>query len=135
MSDRSRGDRLNIAGDLNNISAYLTHLGRGDEAHSCVKECARISIESSHEVLTSFAIQHAAAVFGLRDGDRRNREKAARLLGYVQARIREADVYREFTEQQEYDKLTAALADLQPSLLAEGERWSEERVLVEILSD
>jgi hypothetical protein len=81
-----------------------------------------------------------AATFALKPSDEtgsadvRESERAARLAGYVDKRMLEIDVKREFTEQQEYDRMLAALAGVfeaapLAALMADGSLLKEERAI------
>jgi Arc/MetJ family transcription regulator len=61
---------------------------------------------------------------------------AARLLGYVDARLAALEALRYHTEQQEYDAMLPALrealgADELSKLMAEGSTWSEDQAVAE----
>ena len=126
-----------------NCSAYLVALARFEEARSCAREALVVTRELGFTVTVLYALQHLAAVAALRAGEAGaaplpNLERAARLLGFVDARLAEARVYtRDYTDLQEYDKvvgvlrveLGAALDDL----MREGQHWSEDRAVAEAL--
>jgi len=64
--------------------------------------------------------------------------RAARLLGYADARLNELESSREFTEQQENKNMLAALrtafgADETDRLMREGIFWSEDQAVAEAL--
>jgi hypothetical protein len=93
------------------------------------------------DVPVTWALQHLAAVAALRqlgeaehaDIDRR---RAARLLGFVDARLAALDVTRKYTEQQEYVALLAELSHrFEPNelanLLAYGGSWSYQQAVAE----
>jgi hypothetical protein len=87
-------------------------------------------------------LQHLAAIGALRASRQsqssEERHRAARLLGYVDARLAALESPREYTEQHEYDAALAALrAELDreefSKLLEEGGAWSEDRAVAEAL--
>jgi hypothetical protein len=59
-------------------------------------------------------------------------------LGYVDARLDAFEALREFTEQQEYDKMLAALRnalseDEPAKLIGEGRAWNENQAVAEAM--
>jgi predicted ATPase len=140
---RALRDARGIAISLINSAAYLIALRRYDEARTTVREGLTLARDLQREVSFVFALQHSAAITGLRpreDEARADEEpaRAALLLGYANARLVALDVKRQYTEQQEYDKLLPALRDalgddeLQ-KLMADGAAWSEDRAVAEAL--
>jgi predicted ATPase/DNA-binding XRE family transcriptional regulator len=125
-----------------NMAAYLVRLERFDEA----KHMARASILrggfARADANVARALQHLAAIAALRPhaagrtgGDL---EAAARLAGYVDARLAASHTTREFTEQHGYDALTAALqAGLDSERLArlgdDGRTWTEDQAVTAAL--
>jgi hypothetical protein len=86
-------------------------------------------------MLTVVVLQHFAAIGALAQyGDSKRqklaRERAAMLLGFVNARLEELQAPREYTEQQEHDRMLAALnADLKDKLdpvMSLGAKWTED---------
>lgn len=64
--------------------------------------------------------------------------RAARLLGYVNAQLTALEAFREYTEQQEYDKMMTALRGafgdaVLANLMAEGGAWSEDQAVAEAM--
>lgn len=131
------------AGALGNLSAYLVALGRYDEARNHARESLALARELQSSVLATYVIQHLAAALLLRPAEDEGaacdaRERAARLLGYVDARLTALEARREYTEQQEYDKMAAVLRDAigedeVAKLVAEGAAWSEEQAIAEAM--
>jgi hypothetical protein len=86
-------------------------------------------------------LQHLAASAILRlAGDRKHEAymRAARLLGYVDARFAALEFPREYTERQECEKMLPALyealgADTAEKLMQEGGAWSEDHACVEAM--
>lgn len=67
-----------------------------------------------------------------------NRTRSARLRGYVDARLAALEAVREYTEQQEYDKMLAVLHDALSetdctTLMVEGGGWNEDQAITEAL--
>jgi hypothetical protein len=91
----------------------------------------------------TWGLQHLAAIAALRhpgNTERRDedRPRAARLVGYADARLAATEALREYTERQEYEKTIAALhealgAEQFDALAAEGRAWSEEHAVAEAM--
>jgi predicted ATPase/DNA-binding SARP family transcriptional activator len=134
-------DRMIVESAPNNMAAYLVSLERYDEARTYAREGLEWAIELEFDVTIAFALQHLAAVAALRTTEdakqrRDDRVRAARLLGYVDERMNALGALREYTEQQEYDKVLAALrtaltGDEVDKLLQEGRTWSCDRAVAE----
>jgi predicted ATPase len=124
-----------------NIAAYLVALGRLDEACAEAWKGLNLALERHMEIQVTWALQHLAAVAALRRaGDDEtaaiDRRRAARVLGFVDARLVKLDATRKYTEQQEYSALMATLretlgSDELTARFAEGGAWSDRRVLEE----
>lgn len=124
-----------------NIAAYLVALGRLDEARKEGWKALNMALERQMDVQVTWALQHLAAIAALRyaNDDRRAieaRRRAARILGFVDARLAALDTTRKYTEQQEHAALLALLgdtlgADELEARLAEGGRWSNRQVVAE----
>jgi predicted ATPase len=129
---------------LANMTAYLVDLGRFDEARDAAREALELGREVRTEVLEVVVMQHLAAMAALRarpeDGvETEDRERAARLLGYVDARFAALKVVREFTELREYDTIVRTLAGWRDraavdALMHDGALWSEARAVDEALA-
>ncbi len=134
-------DARHLAITLCNMAAYLITLQRYGEARSRAREALAVSRDAQAEVWTIFSLQHLAAIaVFLPDSDASNAGKvrAARLIGYVDARVASLDAMREYTEQQEYDKLLPALrdslgAEMLAKLMQEGGGWSEDQACSEAM--
>ncbi len=123
-----------VANVLCNMAAYLLALDRYDEARARAREALALSRDVQLDVMLAVALQHLAAVAGLRSDSTR----AARLLGYVDARLNALEALREYTQQQEYDTIRAALRealgeDEITHLMAEGSAWSEDQACAEAM--
>ena len=94
-----------------------------------------------YEVALVWALQHLAAVGALRPNTEKqharvDRERAARLLGYADARLAALEALREYTEQQEYEKVNAVLRqtfneDELSRSIKEGRGWTEHQAVAE----
>lgn len=136
-----------VAQALDNIALYLVSLGRYDEAEARAREALALALdyrsESRHlEFLAAQAMQHLAATKALRenpdtDERRRHTSQAARLLGFVDARLAALDSGRlNNQEQREYDRVLASLnasigADAVAGLLIEGAGMTEAEAVAE----
>jgi tetratricopeptide (TPR) repeat protein len=132
-----------LANGLSNMAAYLVALKRYAEARSAARDALTLGRDVQGEVQVAFTVQHFAAIAGLRPVDhaaraRDDRSRAARLLGYANARFAAREAVREHTEQQEYGKLLATLRDAfgddeLAKLMAEGSDWTEDHAAAEAL--
>jgi len=126
-------ERMSLALTRANIAAYLIYLGRFDEA----REAARAAIKDARPagpVTFAESVQHFAAIAA----GQQQWEQAARLLGYCNHAYAELGTSIDYTEQQENEKLERALEEhFKPealsALLAEGARWTDDRVYEEVL--
>lgn len=129
---RKLNDRLHIVVDLNNAAAYLLALRRFGEAGKNAAEALTQAIQEKNALWTAFALQHLAAIAAMQ-GDA---TRAARLLGFVDARIAELEHQREHTEEQEHRRVMSALGntlrdgDLE-KLILEGRTLSEDQAVAE----
>jgi predicted ATPase/class 3 adenylate cyclase len=128
------------ARDLCNMAAYLIALARYGEARASAAESLALGCSVHNEVIALFSLQHLAAiaVLSARDNDPSMRDiggRAARLIGYVDARLNDLEALREYSEQQEYDATVAALSrslgEEHESLAAQGRAWSQEKAVAE----
>jgi predicted ATPase len=134
-------DPTPLANGLSNMAAYLVALERYAEARSAARDALTHGRGIHSEVQLAFTVQHLAAVAGLRGaghGLRDDRLRAARLLGYVNARIAAVEAARENTEQQEYNRLLPTLRealgeDVLARLMAEAGVWTEDRAVAEAM--
>ena len=129
---------------LGNMAAFQLERERFANARDRAREALRLARTAEVEIDVVIALQHLATVAALRPPDDErpaaaDRESAARLLGYVDARLAALGVVREVTEQDLYDKALSALrANLESSTLAgcieAGGAYSEERAVTESLT-
>jgi len=110
---RKIGNTYFFAGVLSNLAAYSIALGRWEEARSRAREALERLVDTQNVQFFPFTLQHFVALAALSPVDGGEREArlsdAARLLGFVNARVAELRVPREFTEQQEYDRILDVL--------------------------
>jgi predicted ATPase len=136
-------DALPLANGLCNMAAYLVALERYTEARAAARDALTHGRGIHSEVQLAFTVQHLAAIAGLRRADsggraRDDRLRAARLLGYTNARIAAVEAARENTEQQEYDRLLPALHEALgneklATLMAEAGAWTEDQAVAEAM--
>jgi predicted ATPase/DNA-binding XRE family transcriptional regulator len=127
-------NRRSVAIDLCNMAAYLVVMDCFDDARAHAAEALVIAREFKLTVLTVYILQHIAAIGALQPEHGRrekvNRERAAMLLGYVDSRLAALEAGREHTEQQEYDRIVAALrehlGDKYDAVTALGAEWTED---------
>jgi len=136
-------NRRSAALDLCNMTAYLIALDRFDEARSCGLQALKAARDVASKVIIAFSLQHLAATAALRLEDDPSRlvsqrERAARLWGFVDARLEVLGAVREYTEQQEYERVTSLLSDVigkerLAKLAAQGVEWADETAIEEAL--
>lgn len=119
---------------MSNMAAYLVALGRYDEARLKAREALEMARDVHYDVAALWAMQHLAAGAALEP--HHERERAARVLGYVDARLATLETHREYTEQREYDMALSALrealgADRVVTLMDEGRGWNEDQATAE----
>jgi tetratricopeptide (TPR) repeat protein len=132
---RRLNDRLYTLVNLSNAAAYLIALDRYDEARTHAREALELAVQEKNALWAAFALQHVAAVAALEG----NGARAARLVGFVEARMAELKHRREHTERQEHDRIMTLLrkelaGDELERLMAEGRARSEERAVAEALA-
>lgn len=125
-----------------NRVAYLIALRRFDEALFAARDALMASRDTQHPMALTFTLQHLAAVGALRpetDGEGPEvRRRSARILGYVEKRVAALEVFRDYTELQEYECMLPALREAFGEcellkLLAEGSSWNEDQVVAEAI--
>jgi predicted ATPase len=140
---RAREDVLYATVCLNNVAAYLVALGRYAEGRAHAREALDLARMLKVGARLVYSIQHLAAVATLEphdatDGTGSSRPRAARLLGFVDARCRDLGMARDYTDKQEHDRIVDALAASLPpveleSLIAHGAAMTEEEAVEEAL--
>jgi tetratricopeptide (TPR) repeat protein len=135
------GDTRTVAIAGYNMAAYLVALRRYDEARAAARRALPAARDLQFSSGLAWALQHLAAIASLRpnvDAPVEDRRRAAQVLGYVDARLNALEKLRTYTEQQEYDKMTAALGDALgedelAKLINEGRGWSEDQAVAEAM--
>jgi len=137
---RERGVERQLTMGLLNLAGYCIAVDRWSEAREAAREALGLAPETQRKVWPAWAIAHLAAVAALSAaGAREPMALAAQLLGFVNARIDEFGAPREYTEQQEYDRVCEALRktfgpDEFAELLRAGAELSPERANAYALS-
>ena len=133
-AERALNDLDALTFPLVNLAAYLVSLDRWDDAILHAREALSLSLDRQITAATIWALHHLAAISALRPYDDvaaalEDRRRAARLIGFVDSRIAELDMRRDFTEQTEYERARAAvekaLGAEAADLMREGGTWSE----------
>lgn len=128
-------NRRSVANDLANMAAYFIALDCFEDARMYARQALSAMREVKQTVLKACALQHLAAVGALQkypdnSSAQQGRERAAMLLGFVDARLASLEVQREYTEQQEYDRMISALSATigarLPEVMALGGEWTED---------
>ena len=128
----------NLAPALLNFAAYSIAADRWGQARAASIEVLGLAQETQRVIWRAWAMQHLAAVAilsaDLAAPDRLRVGDAARIVGYVDARGAALGVPREYTEQQEYERVSAALDALlgeaeTARLLAAGAALNEEQAV------
>jgi predicted ATPase/DNA-binding XRE family transcriptional regulator len=121
-------------------SVFLLALSRLDEARAEARQALILARDTAVPVPLTIALQRLAAIAARRAGDGDSERDsafraAARLLGFVDARLCALEYQRQDLERREYDALTSALRDVLGTglrdLMEEGRRWSEGRAIAE----
>ncbi|HEY2475613.1 MAG TPA: helix-turn-helix domain-containing protein [Candidatus Cybelea sp.] len=126
---RVRNAARRVAQDLANITAYCIALQRWDEAITYANEALSLASSNSLDVVVTWVLLHLAAIDAL--APMRDRERAARLLGYIDAQLAALEAPLEYTERQNYDRANAGLieslgAERVAELHNEGGHWTGE---------
>jgi predicted ATPase/DNA-binding XRE family transcriptional regulator len=128
-------NRRSAANDLCNMSAYLVAMDCFEDARAHASEALQIARAVKATVLTVYILQHFAAIGVLDRGSRPARqtsvtERAAMLLGFVNARLALFEAGREYTEQQEYERIIGMLREQLherlDTVMSLGEEWTED---------
>jgi predicted ATPase len=138
---RTLNSTRDVTNALCNMAAYLVTLDRYDEARTSAREALAAARDARYAVQVTWALQRLAAVCALRPAVASLPEalaRAARLLGYADTQLTRLDAVREYTEQQEYDKMLPALrnalgADECAKLMNEGSAWNEDQAVGEAM--
>ena len=101
---------------LNATAAYLNDLGRYDEGRGYALESIGLSRDLNAGLVTLYAALHLATGAVLREHDAAEdgagvRERSARLLGFVEARLAERGTFWWRAERKPFDRARASLAE------------------------
>ena len=129
---------------LTDMSAYLIALGRYDEAAARACEALALARDYQRDVYVAWALQHLAAIAVLRSRAESEREpspyvQAARILGFVDARLATTGSAVVLWQQQQHDRVLGMVreavgADTAAQLMAVGAAMSEDQVVEEACS-
>jgi predicted ATPase len=102
---------------MTNVTAYLIALDRYEEAIAHGRDVLRRVRMDQHSVAVAWTIQHLASATLLQAASEMAPMKgrvnaAARVLGFVDARSNALGAPREYTEQQEYDRVLPRLREM-----------------------
>jgi predicted ATPase/transcriptional regulator with XRE-family HTH domain len=132
---RAPGSRINVAG-LNDLSLYLIALDRYDDAAPRAREALALARETQLDVGAVHALQHLA-VLAILQRRASEYEKAARILGFVGARLGAVGSTMPDEFKAERDRALVVLrealgADAAVNHMAEGTAMSEEYAFEEV---
>jgi predicted ATPase/DNA-binding XRE family transcriptional regulator len=128
-------NRRSVANDISNMAAYFIALDCFDDASAHAMEALHAARDVKATVLTAYVLQHCAAVAALRARNSKRKtkemlERSAMLIGFVDARLKSLEARREYTEQQEYERVMAlfreALGKRLESVMVLGAEWTED---------
>ncbi|MBV8531391.1 MAG: helix-turn-helix domain-containing protein [Candidatus Eremiobacteraeota bacterium] len=134
-----------VAQALDDMALYLIALDRYTEAEAPAREVLVLARDHHLDVLAAQALQHFAAIAALRaPGNAESalsaRARAARILGFVDARFAAKGSARLHNqEQEEYNRVIAVLREASgggaiASLMAAGAEMTEEQAVAEALA-
>ncbi len=132
--DSRRENAATLGGNHANIAAYRIALGDFDGARQAACDGLIAARRAQSAIMTTIAVQHLAVI----GASGAQTERAARLLGYVDAAYTRLGHSREFTEKWSYEKLRGLLSERLDGanvmkLAAEGASWSEDRAAEEAI--
>lgn len=141
-ADGALNDRDAVVYDLCNIAAYEAALCRWDTCVLHARDALALARERRMPSAIAWAVQHLAAAAALRPASNsmlalEQRRRALCLVGFVDARIAEYGLHRDFTERREHEQILAAARDTlgmqTDSFIKEGAAWTESRAIEESL--
>jgi hypothetical protein len=120
---------LILAIDHTNLAAYCIAAEDLEMARVAAREGLKWALQGQHSLGIAIVLQHFA-VIGARD----DAVAAARLSGYVEARLNALAYEREYTERWSLDRLMVALRKHRTeseieALAREGAAWPEDRAI------
>lgn len=128
-------NRRSVANDISNMAAYFIALDCFEDASAHAREALHAARDVKATVLTAYVLQHCAAAAALRARSSKRKtkemlERSAMLIGFVDARLTSLEARREYTEQQEYERVMAlfreALGKRLESVMVLGAEWTED---------
>jgi len=126
-------DSRGMALTFGNIAGYNRKLGRMEEARAAARVSIHWARETQRPMIVAGAIQSLAIV----EAEGHEPQRAARLLGYVDAAYSRFGFHREINEAQAYveavDTLRKSLNESLSARFAEGAAWSEDQAVEEAL--
>jgi predicted ATPase len=141
---RERNDPNDLCVSLNNLTASLIALDRFDEASAYAREGLDLATRYAFDFRLLWAMHHLAAILALRPrvvgdaGDVRALLRAARVMGYVDARLAITQTPRDKTDREEYERMLAALDSLdvaeRRAALAAGAAMTQAQAFEEALA-
>jgi tetratricopeptide (TPR) repeat protein len=130
-----------VASILSSLAMYLIALGRYDDADERACEALTLAREQQQDVLVAWTLQHLGAIAALRphasaDDATKAYRQAARILGFVDARLEAVGSARMYIYEQGYDRAITALreaigAPAVASFMAQGATMTEEQAVEE----
>jgi predicted ATPase/DNA-binding XRE family transcriptional regulator len=109
-------DAACVATALDAICVYLIALEQYDEAKAQAREALRLCSEHGLDVLAAHVLQHFAAIaaLGTPSGNEERRaacERAARILGFVDARLAAVGSAKYVEQEREYERVLSSLLE------------------------
>ena len=132
-----------MATALDSLVVYLIASERYGEAEGHAREALELASEAHLDVLAAFALQHLATLAVLRsprgEKGRGISERAARIFGFVDARLASMGSAQLMIQEQEHDRVIALLREAMTpgdltALLAAGAEMTQERAVAEALA-
>jgi predicted ATPase/DNA-binding XRE family transcriptional regulator len=141
---RTLHDMRLVVNSLDSIAAFLIALARYDEAKECAREMLEAAREHHLDIYAVLSLQHLGVILALRpqavaERKRARYAQAARILGFVDARLAGIGSIRSPIIQPEYDRVLSMLsdafgADAVASLMEEGAGMTEVQAVKETLA-
>jgi predicted ATPase/transcriptional regulator with XRE-family HTH domain len=131
---RTARNRYELANSLCHCSGFSIALGHLDEGRAYALEALQAARDAQSESHLALSLQHLAAIAMLKKSDFRC---AASLLGFVEARFAHLQWKRDYSAQQERNRLLSLLKEEIPdldALMTEGSRWAKDKAIAEALA-
>jgi tetratricopeptide (TPR) repeat protein len=130
-----------VAFILSSLAMYLIALGRYEDAEERACEALVLARQQQQDVLVAWTLLHLGAIAALRPhvstvGEPTAYGQAARILGFVDARLEAIGSAKLYLHEQEYNRVLAVLRDAMgagpvASLMADGGAMTEEQAVEE----